>query len=196
MPVIFLLVPCVLQAYAVFHGNLPQEPGHGGIAVNLVFRCEQRMVVRIVGKVLSCVALGDDVIGCQIQEQSHAARVAIKAFHNGEQPRLPQQLPYDQVVPDPEAAATFRTVIFQRELCFREILEEVWVRVHPGRFLGTGLPDSGPLGGVVLLFRMVHPRVLIQDVRDPVLFLPVNFARYVGYRHRNVIVHTCLHLNN
>ena len=98
-----LFVPLIQEPYPLVFCNSAQKIGHLRVGVQRHFFREKGMVESIVRIVLPGVIFCDDRIDHQVQKQAFIP-VIEKMLQDIRDPDILQQLPDDQIRPDPQAA--------------------------------------------------------------------------------------------
>ena len=110
-------------------GDGGKKGGYLGVAVDPHALGEQGMVECIIGIVLACVALTDDRIGGEVEQEPSV--LSEKPADHLFKAIVPDDFPDDQVGADSQAAASFEARLLKGKGDIRKVSEIVLVGVHP-----------------------------------------------------------------
>ena len=147
------------------------------------------MVVGVIRIVLAGIILCSEIVRRQIQKQTGAAVIAVKAADDLVQMAFHHQFFDHDPCPNTQAAAPSASPLIIRKFSVWEVCQEIWIRIHHLRIVFTLLTDRCALGDVVLFIRLINSVVFVVDVDDSFDRPLINLALDLGYFDLEIVVH-------
>ena len=185
--VIPFAVPSIEECADVVAADRREEGGDLRIAVDFHAFSEQRMIVCVVGIILTCVVLAYDGIGGQIQQEG--SLFCEDSIQHTLEPIVLDDLPDDQRGADAQAAAPLEAGLLLGDLDIGKVPEEVLVGEHQGGVFLALLAYGGPLGDVESPDRIIGPLILEVDVDGVLDSLANDLSRNVGHLDKEIEIH-------
>ena len=181
-------VPVIQKTDALVFSDRVQQPADLGIAVDRHLFCKERMGECEIRVILSGVLFINNQVCDKVKDQPGIFPEPFRQHRD--QFVLVHHLPDDDTGTDLETAAPVSERELFRDLCIREIDQELIVREHQARIIRRYFPDDRSQRDSVALVLIVLAAVLIQDIGRPALFLGDDLALDLGDFYRGIEVHS------
>ncbi len=149
---------------------------------------KERMIVCIVRIILTCIIFRNNAIRSKIKHQTEIFSIYIFTKDIRKLVFL-NNLSDHQPGSDSEAAASHSSVNSFRDIFIREILEIVFIRLHPGRILLGFLTYGCSLRICFLRCLIIDPVVFVINIVHITLFSIGDFTIRFRYFYQKIQIH-------